>query len=161
MTKACQYNLQKKKALNRTYTIMLQRTKGKNTCRPDIYAGLPICTRQEFLDRFMACPAYEKIYDAWIASGKERRLAPSPDRLVGKLGYVLSNIQMVAFGENVRRSSRRRNGHLDEYGIREELTELKSSIRELTLELEKVTTRLNQIQTGKGPAELHVLGGLV
>lgn len=161
MTKACQYNLQKKKALNRTYTLMLQRTKGKNTRRPDIYAGLPICTREEFLERFLTCPAYEKIYDEWIASGRERKLAPSPDRLVGRLGYVISNIQMVPFGENARRSSRRRNGHLDEYGIREELLELKSSIRELAIELEKVSSRLKQIQTGAQPPVLNLLGGIV
>ena len=65
--------------------------------------GLPIMPRSEFMVLADASPALRSLYEAWTASGYDRRLTPSVDRLDRRKGYTPDNIDFCTTTENARR----------------------------------------------------------
>lgn len=60
-------------------------------------------TRQAFLDRFYHDAAFNAVYDAWIASGKDRWFYPSLDHKHPKASgadWTLENLQFLTWFEN-------------------------------------------------------------
>jgi hypothetical protein len=60
-------------------------------------------SRQAFLDRFYFDHNFNAIYDAWIASGKDRWLYPSLDHMSPKANggtFALDNLRFVTWFEN-------------------------------------------------------------
>lgn len=64
------------------------------------YVGLDICSKQEFLDFTLNDPDFNRIYKAWVKSGKDNKLTPSIDRIDSRFGYTLSNMEWVTLSEN-------------------------------------------------------------
>lgn len=95
----------KRLRLTNTYSRMLQRIYGR--CCPRAtgrYAGLSILPRTEFFGWAESDPEFNRLFDAWVASGYERRLSPSIDRIDSKLGYQLHNMQWLTLGENASKA---------------------------------------------------------
>lgn len=72
-----------------------------NNCRKRGQA-LPSYTLKELEQWLIAQSNWDSLYDAWIASGYLKDLAPSVDRLDNNISYTLSNIQLVTWAENRR-----------------------------------------------------------
>lgn len=68
------------------------------------YFGLKYCSKEEFI-AFAKSPKFEELYTAWLASGKQRKLVPTADRVVPKLGYVVSNLVWRTLADNSRRAT--------------------------------------------------------
>lgn len=96
--------------LMRTYRNMLSRVKGIQKHKGHLYEGLPICDRDSFYDWAVAHPQYKKLYEAWVASGYDRGLAPSIDRIDSDKGYIEGNMQWLTHSENSRKGAYSRFG---------------------------------------------------
>jgi len=63
------------------------------------WLGLPLASRVEFVEWSLNDPGFWKQYNAWVASGYQRKYAPTLHRVdrrraeEGGAGYVTSNIQ--------------------------------------------------------------------
>jgi len=61
-------------------------------------------TLKEFR-QFLLKNDFQSIYDRYLKSGRERRLAPSIDRIDNKKGYFFENMQLMTQVENARKGS--------------------------------------------------------
>lgn len=103
------YERTKPGKLMRTYRNMKSRVDGTQKSKSHLYLGLPILAKEEFYQWSLENPEFNSLFDAWVASGYERKLSPSIDRIETSDGYVLPNIQWLTFSENSRRGTLRRN----------------------------------------------------
>lgn len=67
----------------------------------------PQYSRDEFVAWMLSNEDYLRLHKYWVESGYKKRLAPSCDRLDDYYGYSFSNIRVVTWRENNRKS------HLD------------------------------------------------
>ena len=70
-----------------------------------MWAGKEILPKETFYEWAMAQTEFHKLYDEWVASGYERKLCPSVDRIKGELGYIIGNMEFVTFSVNCQRGS--------------------------------------------------------
>jgi len=84
----------KSKNLNQSYENQIQRSISRGH-------SFPSYTRTEFKLWALSDVEYNKIYSAWVASGCEKDLAPSIDRLDETKGYSFDNVQWVTSDQNV------------------------------------------------------------
>jgi hypothetical protein len=56
------------------------------------------------LERFLDDPAFNALYDAWVAAGHPKMLKPSLDRINASLPYLRTNIQIMTFEDNLRKA---------------------------------------------------------
>lgn len=61
----------------------------------------PSYTREWLYDFVLNHPNFESLYAEWVASGYEKMLSPSIDRIDDRIGYTKENIRLVTFGENM------------------------------------------------------------
>ncbi len=88
--------------LMRTYRNMQSRVEGIQVLKSHLYLGLELLDRQDFYDWARSDKDFLEIYNAWVESGYERRLAPSINRIDPSMGYVLSNMRWLTHSENSR-----------------------------------------------------------
>lgn len=99
--KYCQkYERTRKGKLVRTHRNMRSRVLGIQKKKAHLYEGLPILDRKEFYIWSLMNRDYNDIYDEWVASGFDRRLSPSIDRIDSDYGYELWNMRWVTHSEN-------------------------------------------------------------
>ena len=70
--------------------------------------GKPSYTKQELSDWLYSQPSFHAIYDLWKNNGYPKDLKPSVDRLNDEIGYSLSNIQLMTWGENNRKYAKQK-----------------------------------------------------
>lgn len=106
----------------RMYKNMLNRVHGYGSVYSSNYQGLPICTRDEFMIFCANDKNLPRLYKAWQDSGHKIELVPSPDRLIPEVGYVIGNIEICTFSENVKRQFKKdpNNTIPSLYGLQEE-----------------------------------------
>ena len=68
--------------------------------KPGSWTGKEILPRQEFYDWALDHPDFCALFAAYEASGYDRRLAPSPDRIDPNGGYMLDNMRWLTHSEN-------------------------------------------------------------
>lgn len=71
----------------------------------------PSYTRQELRDWMFSQKKFHELYDDWVASGYDKMMSPSCDRIDDYVSYTLSNIQLMTWQENKDKGHRdRKNG---------------------------------------------------
>lgn len=95
----------KRLRLTNTYSRMRQRIDGRCTERAIArYAGLSILPKEEFLAWAEQDATFNRLFEAWVASGFVRRLTPSIDRIDPRAGYQRSNMQWLTLSDNALRA---------------------------------------------------------
>lgn len=90
------------------YAGMTGRTSGSYRNHGRIYkvTGKKICSKTDFMSWCYEkenLKRFQKIHRIWAKSGYNNSLSPSIDRIDGNQGYVISNIQWLHLGDNVRK----------------------------------------------------------
>jgi hypothetical protein len=106
------YEKTKKGKLVRTYRNMLSRVEGILQKKSHLYEGKDILSKEAFYKWSMQDPQFHKLHDEWVASGYDRRLSPSIDRIDVALGYILGNMQWLTHSENSSKASRQKRPRL-------------------------------------------------
>lgn len=89
------------KAYRRTFPGFLtlvysnQKMTSKKAQRPP-----PAYTKEELGEWLQKQPNFQILWDSWVASGYDKDLSPSVDRINPRLPYIISNIRLVAFRKN-------------------------------------------------------------
>lgn len=92
--------------ISNTYSQMQMRVQGKTTRQE--YAGLPICTKEEFYSWALSDGMFLSLFAAWEAAGYPRFLTPSIDRIINDKGYALANCQWLTLSDNSKKSQAER-----------------------------------------------------
>lgn len=103
------YEKTKKGKLMRCYRNMESRVTGIQWRKKHLYEGKELLSRDEFYQWAISSPEFHSLFDAWEASGYDRKLAPSVDRVNSKKGYTVDNMEWVTHSENSRRGGRWRS----------------------------------------------------
>lgn len=98
------YQLTKKQYLNNLYSHMKERVTNpdKSVCGRH-YLGLPICSRNKFIEFGMESNKFTNLFRRYKSSKGKRVIAPSIDRIKNTRGYTLDNIQFLTLSENSRK----------------------------------------------------------
>lgn len=95
--------------LMRKYRNMKSRIEGVQKLKAHLYVGKSFdITKEEFYVWSKGSADFNKLWDAYVASGYERKLAPSVDRIDSSKGYEHGNIEWVTHSENSSRGSKKR-----------------------------------------------------
>ena len=94
--------------LMRAYRNMQSRVTGVQYRKRHLYEGKELLERAAFYEWSSLSKDFHRLFDEWTASGHQRRLCPSVDRIDSRIGYVLENMRWVQFTENCKNIQRRR-----------------------------------------------------
>lgn len=83
------------------------------------YQGLPICTIEQFISRFLHDAHFLWLHKQWLQSAEkakknkkryfpQKSLRPVPDRMEPWLGYDIENIRFLTYAENHARPQHRK-----------------------------------------------------
>lgn len=109
--RACaRYEKSKPGFLMRLYRNMQSRVTGVQKLKHHLYAGKELLLREDFYRWANESPRFHALFAEWEASGYERRLSPSVDRVNSERGYTIDNMEWVPFHENCRRSTYAKHG---------------------------------------------------
>lgn len=89
----------------RCYRNMLSRVTGVQGAKFHLYRGKPILTKEDFYQWANADEMFHRLFDAWVESGYDCKLAPSVDRINSSFGYEIGNMEWVTHSENSRRGA--------------------------------------------------------
>lgn len=95
--------------LMRKYRNMLSRVRGINGAHKQCWKGKDILPKAEFYEWALASETFWTLWRAYEASGFDRELCPSPDRLNPDEGYQVGNMEWVTTRENSRRGAKNRH----------------------------------------------------
>ena len=106
------YEKTRKGFLMRLYRNMKSRTSGVQKMKYHLYEGKSLLPKEDFYAWAIDHREFNRLFDDYEASGYERRLAPSVDRIDSSRGYSLDNMEWVTMSENSRRGSINRHAKL-------------------------------------------------
>lgn len=89
----------------RLYRNMQSRIDGVQWQKKHLYENLTILPREQFYEWILSNETFLKLFADYEASGYQRKLAPSVDRLNNFRGYELDNMEIVTMSENSRRGA--------------------------------------------------------
>lgn len=91
--------------LVRLYRNMKSRIEGIQKAKFHLYEGKSLLDKEKFYEWAESHPKFMELYNYYVASSYNRKLAPSVDRINPDKGYRLDNMEWVTMSENSRRSS--------------------------------------------------------
>lgn len=91
--------------LMRMYRNMKSRTLGIQKMKAHLYQGKELLSKEQFYEWAQNHKDYKRLYKKWVASGYERRLVPTVDRIDSNKGYVIDNMRWLTHSENSRLGS--------------------------------------------------------
>lgn len=97
------YERTKNGKLMRIYRNMKSRVSGVQKKKSHLYEGKELIDKERFYEWAHAQDDFHRLYDDWVASGFDRKLAPTVDRIDPALGYIIGNMQWLTHSENSRR----------------------------------------------------------
>lgn len=100
-----EYEKTPKGFLMRLYRNMKSRITGIQKQKAHLYEGKALLDKEEFYNWAEFHPSFIKLFNNYVASGYDRKAAPSVDRINPDLGYLIKNMEWVTMSENSRRSS--------------------------------------------------------
>lgn len=89
----------------RLYRNMESRVKGIQWQKSHLYQNMTILSREDFYNWFLNSEDFKKLFTEYEASGFQRKLAPSVDRINSEKGYEIENMQIITMSENSRRGT--------------------------------------------------------
>ena len=98
--------------LMREYRNMQSRVLGVQKQKAHLYLGLTLLNRDLFYEWANNQLQFHALFDIWTASGYDRKLTPTVDRIDSSKGYELSNMEWVTHSENSRRGAISTKRHL-------------------------------------------------
>jgi hypothetical protein len=104
------YEKTKKGFLVRLYRNMQSRVTGVQKLKIHLYKDKELLERESFYKWAMEQEEFHRLFDIWEKSKYERRLTPSVNRIDPSKGYIISNIEWVAFHVNCSKTSRNKYG---------------------------------------------------
>lgn len=90
--------------LMRLYRNMKSRVLGIQKQKAHLYEGKELLPKEEFY-AWAKSKKFYKMYAVYCDSGRDRRLAPTVDRIDSSLGYTVSNMRWLTHSENSRLGS--------------------------------------------------------
>lgn len=99
------YERTKRGKLMRIYRNMLSRVTGVQAAKYHLYQGKALLEKHDFYEWAIDQTDFHRLYDAWVGSGYDRKLAPSVDRIDSSQGYETWNMEWVTHSENSRRGA--------------------------------------------------------
>ena len=100
--------------LMREYRNMESRVTGVQKKKAHLYLGLPLLDRESFYIWGYNQIEFHALFEAWEASGYNRKVTPTVDRINSNRGYELGNMEWVTHSVNSQRGAVSRN--LQYYG---------------------------------------------
>ena len=91
--------------LMRLYRNMQSRIDGVQKEKYKLYRGKELLDRESFYWWALGSPEFYQLFGEYKASGYERALAPSVDRVDSRQGYNINNMEWVTMSENSRRGA--------------------------------------------------------
>lgn len=92
--------------LMRSYRNMQSRVRGIQ--KHGTWVGKEILSREDYYEWGLNHPDFKRLFAAYEASGYDRMLAPSPDRIDSSKGYTLDNMRWLTHADNSLRAARSR-----------------------------------------------------
>jgi len=89
----------------RLYRNMQSRVRGVQWQKKHLYENMELLPREEFYQWILNDETFKRLYESYVASGYQRKLAPSVDRLDSSKGYIFGNMEIVTMSENSRRGA--------------------------------------------------------
>lgn len=89
--------------LRRLYDMISRRVRGKHKGKRHLYHGLPLCSREEFLEWAQCDTEFEDMLKTWKKHDYQLKYRPTVDRIDTRHGYIVTNMQWVTYSENSRR----------------------------------------------------------
>lgn len=86
--------------LMRAHRNMRSRVKGIQKKCIHLYLGLPVLPLDEFYDWALDNYEFWRLYKHWVASGYNRKLTPSVNRIDSTKGYLIENMEWVTHSVN-------------------------------------------------------------
>lgn len=104
------YEKTKKGFLMRLYRNMKSRVEGIQKQKFHLYEGKSLdITKDAFYAWGLSSDSFNSLWDCYLDSGFNRKLAPSVDRIDSKKGYCFENIEWVTHSENSSRGAKARH----------------------------------------------------
>ncbi len=97
------YERTKKGKLMRLYRNMQSRIHGVQKAKHHLYEGKSLLPKDDFYSWAISCDEFHRLFKEWVASGYDRKLTPSVDRIDSSQGYEIENMEWVTHSENSRR----------------------------------------------------------
>lgn len=94
--------------LMRKYRNMKNRINGSPKSKAHLYIGKSLMTKEEFYVWAKGSVDFFKLWNDYVSSGYERKLAPTVDRIDSSKGYEHGNIEWITHSENSSRGSKKR-----------------------------------------------------
>jgi hypothetical protein len=104
-SKSKSYEKTHKGFLMRLYRNMESRVRGVQKSKHYLYKDKYLLPREKFYLWAFSSGAFNLLFNNYVHSGYQRKLAPSVDRIDPSRGYELDNMEWVTMSENSRRGS--------------------------------------------------------
>lgn len=102
----------------RLYRNMKSRINGIQKRKAHLYLNKEIVGKEEFYNWIKSNTKFLELFEKYKQSNFDRKLAPTVDRIDSKIGYVLSNMQILTHSENSAKGAKNRNNRsVKQFGI--------------------------------------------
>lgn len=95
--------------LMRMYRNMKSRITGVQSKKKHLYEGKELFDKDSFYDWAKTNPMFLDLWEQYVASGHQRIIAPTVDRIDSTRGYCFDNVEWVTHSENSRRGAIQRH----------------------------------------------------
>ena len=102
------YRRSKKGLVRRLYSMIKRRVRGGNCKNPDMYLGLELMSKEDFIAWADSSIEFHGLHQQWLEGGYDTRLTPSVDRIDSSMGYTLVNVRWVTHAQNSLLAVRKR-----------------------------------------------------
>lgn len=133
----------------RMYRNMKSRIEGIQKQKAHLYDGKAILSKEQFYKWVLNNPDFLRLFELYKDSGFDRKLAPSVDRVDSKLGYELSNMEIITHSENSRRGAVGRSKGLVQAYKGDELVCTFAGAYECSQELNISISHISYVISGK------------
>jgi hypothetical protein len=86
--------------LKSTFDNMKKRVEGRSSRDAHLWAGLPILPKEVFVEWSRNHPDFIRLFKRWTMADRDRKLAPSINRMNSDKGYTLDNMEWITHSQN-------------------------------------------------------------